>query len=572
MKKLMRFIFSLIILAAFWPADADAAEAYPIWIMGQPVTNYNQDDVLGDGTVKYDPNGSSGYPLLILDGAKLQCKPAPGGGCSCIRTEIGLDIELRGFNSLDNVGESGLYVAGIDAPTTSIKIMGDGELSIGIRENADGSIYGIRADDYKQVSGDVGIYVGVGNGEFTGISAEDFVMTGGDLSCIGGPMESQRLIPSYGITIEGGSFRMTGGTLYAFGHQAPVSQYPDLSGYPNADARVCANFEGEPMISDFSTSNLDEYRYLKIKPFGEVDEVKISPKTAYIEKGGDMQFEYEVIGRGDYMKEVSWYLEGGTKPDTYCDDGYVTIDPNETAKKLTLFVMSEYNLNICDEATITIGKPPAKKPSEPSKPAEPSKSEASEASKSESKAEEKTEIRGVSVKPHSITLPKGGTYSFRATVDGTGSFDRTIRWSVSDQKGAGTKIDDSGKLTVDPAEGAAELTVTATAAGDPRIHEKINVRIREKTAPKSEESSSSESSSTSQSSAASASGAESSKPQQSSASSGQASASDGSQTSGESSKGLALGTIFLVIGVTALAGAVITLVILLAKRRPGGGE
>ena len=64
------------------------------------------------------------------------------------------------------------------------------------------------------------------------------------------------------------------------------------------------------------------------------------------------------------------------------------------------------------------------------------------------------------------TVVRDSTYTFKATVSGTGAFDNTVTWSVIGGS-AGTSISIDGVLTVVANEAASTLTIKAVANGDP---------------------------------------------------------------------------------------------------------
>ena len=75
-------------------------------------------------------------------------------------------------------------------------------------------------------------------------------------------------------------------------------------------------------------------------------------------------------------------------------------------------------------------------------------------------------IGGISVSPKQFTLEKGGSRQFTAEVEGTGSYNKEVIWSISGQTSSQTVIGEDGILTIGKDENASVLTVTATAAGD----------------------------------------------------------------------------------------------------------
>jgi hypothetical protein len=74
-------------------------------------------------------------------------------------------------------------------------------------------------------------------------------------------------------------------------------------------------------------------------------------------------------------------------------------------------------------------------------------------------------VTKVSVDPEKISVVKGETQSFAASVEGTNEPPQTVNWSVSGGK-TGTGISDTGLLTVAADESAPTLTVKAVSALD----------------------------------------------------------------------------------------------------------
>ena len=76
-------------------------------------------------------------------------------------------------------------------------------------------------------------------------------------------------------------------------------------------------------------------------------------------------------------------------------------------------------------------------------------------------------ITNVTVTPNTAEVEVGETQQFTATVSGTGDYyNRSVIWTVTGSRNAGTFISSNGVLTVATDETAATLTVTATAKGD----------------------------------------------------------------------------------------------------------
>ena len=80
------------------------------------------------------------------------------------------------------------------------------------------------------------------------------------------------------------------------------------------------------------------------------------------------------------------------------------------------------------------------------------------------KIEEPT-VTAVTVEPATVTVTKGGTQQFTATVTGEHDPAQTVTWTVEDST-TGTTISNTGLLTVAADETATTLTVTATSTVD----------------------------------------------------------------------------------------------------------
>ena len=87
----------------------------------------------------------------------------------------------------------------------------------------------------------------------------------------------------------------------------------------------------------------------------------------------------------------------------------------------------------------------------------------------------------VTVAPDTVSVAKGATQDFTATVTGTNSPDQTVTWSVSGNSSSDTRFTDS-TLTVAADETAEALTVTATSTVDNTKHGTATVTVAEPTA------------------------------------------------------------------------------------------
>ena len=119
------------------------AEEYGIYVAGVPVTPDNEDDILGDGTVCYDPYNN----ILIFDNATIEFE------YTTVYSKIDLTIQLIGENTFVSTYED--YSIGIYASdnhlTKDLAILGDGSLTIEL-PNAGTEAIGIYASDLTIMS------------------------------------------------------------------------------------------------------------------------------------------------------------------------------------------------------------------------------------------------------------------------------------------------------------------------------------------------------------------------------------------------------------------------------------
>ena len=147
-------------------------QTYPLWIAGRQVDNFNRDDILGDGTVFYNPESK----VLTLHNAHISDNSAQEfDGLSFVSEVDGLKINLVGTNRIDNNHASGLAMRFSEAATT---LAGDGELQVvcyqggavqlraaslalteGVKMYADGALYGFtgRTNPTTGVGGSVSV-------------------------------------------------------------------------------------------------------------------------------------------------------------------------------------------------------------------------------------------------------------------------------------------------------------------------------------------------------------------------------------------------------------------------------
>ena len=165
-----------------------------------------------------------------------------------------------------------------------------------------------------------------------------------------------------------------------------------------------------------------------------------------VQPGQEISLYAQVYGENEPSQAVTSTVSGNKSKDTKATvvtseslDGQtriiLTVGADETAEALTVKVTSAQNTKKYQSITIRLQQPTA------------------------------DAVTGVAVTPAAKTMKKGETFAFGALVTGTGSYDRTVVWSVTGAADAATAIA-GGVLTVGAEETAETLTVTATSAAN----------------------------------------------------------------------------------------------------------
>ena len=245
-------------------ADKDESGA----TVGVEITSENYTDVLGDGTVSYDPTTNT----LTLNNYVYNGEGWGGDDVPCaIMADFpaeGLTIVLAGTNSITVSGVSGSEFAGM-------VFFGEGDLTI----KGNGSLVinaGTHGIVLVECSGR--IKIDGGNIDITtteamsvGIMALDFVITSGSLKIttqmigVGTPNED-------GIHVNGGEVEIDttmGGYAYIyldFEHMSFNPIKPELSGYVGAYKMTAGMNQDGSDATDFNEGYLSSYKYVKVEP------------------------------------------------------------------------------------------------------------------------------------------------------------------------------------------------------------------------------------------------------------------------------------------------------------------
>jgi hypothetical protein len=165
-----------------------------------------------------------------------------------------------------------------------------------------------------------------------------------------------------------------------------------------------------------------------------VSSVTVSPGSVSVEKGRTQQFTATVSGNNNPSQSVNWSVSGGGSGTSINASGLLTVGANETATTLTVRATSTVDTTKSGTAGVTVTTPAAT-------------------------------VSSVTVSPGSVSVEKGRTQQFTATVSGSNNPSQSVNWSVSGG-GNGTSINASGLLTVGANETATTLTVRATSTVD----------------------------------------------------------------------------------------------------------
>lgn len=276
-------------------ADKDESGA----TVGVLITEENYTDVLGDGTVSYDPATNTltlnGYKHegsgFVYDGAKY--------GISVPKSIGTLSIVLKGENVIDltkadTLARVFIPSVGVYIWETDVVIKGDGSLVISATRGgiysfgeADPSIeiksgnitvnapWPIDTKNFKMIDGSLTINATETDGDVaSAIHSYEFKMTGGNLKITSDGLgiemwhDSDEDAPP---TISGGTFeistKIAGGAFcyYNYDEDVCVAIAPDLTNYVGAYTMTAgANADGTSAV-DYSASDIATYKYAKLE-------------------------------------------------------------------------------------------------------------------------------------------------------------------------------------------------------------------------------------------------------------------------------------------------------------------
>ena len=303
-RRIFPILLSLALVITMIPAFsmtsfADEGEPYYVWVAGTWVTDANKNDVLGDGTVSFDPDSHT----LTLKNANIVGKvysPSYSGGI--ILSPKGdydtFTIRLEGKNTVTSAYSENNSYGILMTGWTQRALIFTGPGSLDVASDT------AKTGDSNAISSYGKLIIESGTIRATGGSAKRFRcgingdygvnIRGGDIRAgVSAPVEEDCYgIRCYsgGIRIQGGTVQVSGG-IVGSGEGRPSKAFiaePDLSGYPGTPSVLWS--------SDASGAGAKTWNGIPNLSNSGVQYVTISPEGS----GGSNPFVD--ISKGDY-----WY-------------------------------------------------------------------------------------------------------------------------------------------------------------------------------------------------------------------------------------------------------------------------
>jgi len=168
----------------------------------------------------------------------------------------------------------------------------------------------------------------------------------------------------------------------------------------------------------------------------KVSSVSVNPSRATVTKGQSQYFNATVIGSNNPPQEVVWVVTGGNSYNTTISSyGRLNVSSNETATSLTVTATSTSDRSVSGSVTVAITNPAPT-------------------------------VSSLTVSPSRVTITKGQSQQFNATVNGSNNPSQEVSWTVTGGNSYGTSINSNGRLSVSSNETASSLTVKATSIAD----------------------------------------------------------------------------------------------------------
>jgi hypothetical protein len=204
----------------------------------------------------------------------------------------------------------------------------------------------------------------------------------------------------------------------------------------------------------------------KPAPKPTVTKVTVTPAAVTIGRGTTKQFRASVTGTNSPAKTVKWSLTGASTGTKISADGLLKIGANQSPGTITVKATSTADSSKSGKAAVKMPAPakPAVKPKPAPKPSP------------KPKPAPKPTVTKVTVTPAVATIGRGATRQFRASVTGTNSPAKTVKWSLTGAS-TGTKISADGLLTVGANQTSGTITVKAASTASPSKSGKAAVKV-----------------------------------------------------------------------------------------------
>ena len=333
--------------------------------VGVLITKENYTDVLGDGTVSYDPTTNT----LTLNGYKYEGSGFGDDTKYGILVEsIGaLNIVLKGENIID-VTNTGILERmrrpsiGISTWETNVAISGDGSLIISA---TDGGLYiygeegnpsleikggtvtvnapwGIGTASFKMSGGNLTVNAQEADGDIaSAICPYEFIMTGGNLKITSAGLGVEMWHDSHEDAppmISGGSLDISvavaGGAFcyYNYADDVCVAIAPDLTNYTGAHKLTAGASADGTGAGDYNASDIATYKYIKLEPVhthAAGTEIKSDANNHWneCECGEKLNVSAHADGTGDGKCDACNYQMTPVAPDP---DPTPDTDPDDT--------------------------------------------------------------------------------------------------------------------------------------------------------------------------------------------------------------------------------------------------
>ena len=265
--------------------DPYAVKTYDLWVAGKQVTETNQNDVLGDGTVSYDPTAHT----LTLNNAHLTLDGAANVN-GCIDSELAEELTITGTATLSNADG----------------ILTDGPLTL---KNADLTLTGNNED-----GGEEAIRAGRSNEDITiqnskvtiaGTNAEgnffNFGIRCGKLTVA----DSTLNVKVYGSAIEADELKASGaGTVIT----------AETDSQNEEDYAIELNNENSLTMSDGLVLVEGEVNKSRKAKIAQPEQVPTDFKAYWVVRPGDKaEPSMQIPGAITSSDFVGWFLEDGTR-------------------------------------------------------------------------------------------------------------------------------------------------------------------------------------------------------------------------------------------------------------------